>query len=123
MGLSVSIIRVKSTYSFVGYALNKKALKKWIYTHGYNQYKMAHKLGLSVRRFKQKLFYGGVFNERQITRLVNIVHAKAAINIIRFNSRYQRESVWWEVFGQYREEVKKGSCNGYGKVKRKKRRN
>ena len=123
MALSVSIIKVEATFSRDGYALNKKIMKKWIYTHGYNQYRMAHKLGLSLSVFKQKLNSGDVFNEWQITRLVKIVHAKSAINIIRFNNRFQREFVWWEVFGKYREEANKGDKYGYGKVKRKKRRN
>ncbi|MFQ9737690.1 MAG: hypothetical protein ACLR06_08115 [Christensenellaceae bacterium] len=37
------------------YALKKRALKRWIYLHGYTQREIAKKLHMSTKKFKRKL--------------------------------------------------------------------
>lgn len=72
-----------------GYSLKKWCLKQWIYSHGYTQPYVARRLGVSAEEFKRKLREHEKFNEYQISCLVELMKAKAALtDIIK---KYGRE--------------------------------
>jgi predicted XRE-type DNA-binding protein len=93
------------------YVLKKKALKTWIYTHGHTQAEIAHKLGLSAAKFKEMLRERIPFKAYQIRRLVYMMGAQNAFQIIYFPTYQMRCKVWQDVFGKYRKKEKK-----YGRV-------
>ena len=43
------------------YALKKRALKRWIYLHGYTQREIAKKLHMSTKKFKKKFLMWNKF--------------------------------------------------------------
>ena len=50
------------------YALKKRVLKRWIYSHGYTQREVAKKLHMTTEKFKRKLSRKETFNMEQICR-------------------------------------------------------
>ncbi len=85
-----------------GYPLKKSLLKKWIYDNDHTQSYVAKRLGLEPEEFKRKLRELDKFNEEQIKKLVYLMGAEAAFNVIYFPSNRKRKKVWWEAFGKYR---------------------
>lgn len=83
-----------------GYSLKKRRLKRWIYTHGYTQRYIAHRLGMTPQVFKRKLREREKFNERQIVRLVYLMKARAAFSVLYFPTKRQRQRVYRKVFGR-----------------------
>ena len=82
------------------YALKKRALKRWIYLHGYTQREIAKKLHMSTKKFKRKLAQKKVFNVEQICRLVYLMGAWNAFHVIYFPTFKERSRVYNEVFGK-----------------------
>ena len=82
------------------YALKKRALKRWIYLHGYTQREIAKKLHMSTKKFKRKLAQKKVFNVEQICRLVYLMGAWTAFHVIYFPTFKERSRVYNEVFGK-----------------------
>ena len=90
-----------------GYPLNKRSLKAWIYTNNFSQSYVARKLGLEPEEFKRKLAKREKFNSDEIRRLVELMKAEAAFNVLCFPTKRMRKRVWWQVFGKYREKKEK----------------
>lgn len=85
-----------------GYELNKYLLKKWIYENDHTQPYVAKQLGLTPDEFKRKLREREKFNKEQISRLVYLMEAEAAFNVLVFPSSRKRKKMWWELFGKYK---------------------
>lgn len=68
------------------YALKKRVLKRWIYSHGYTQREVAKKLHMTTEKFKRKLSRKETFNMEQICRLVYLMGAREAF--------YEVPKVW-----------------------------
>ena len=85
-----------------GYPLNKYALKKWIYDNDHTQPYVANKMDLPPDEFKRKLREREKFNREQIERLVYLMGAEAAFNVLWFPSNRKRKKIWWEVFGKHK---------------------
>ena len=86
-----------------GYSLKKYPLKKWIYDNDHTQPYVAKKLGLAPEELRLKQRGRGKFNREQIERLVYLMGAEAAFNVLFFPSKRKRKKIWWEVFGKYKE--------------------
>lgn len=95
-------IKLVENISPDGYELKKYLLKKWIYDNDHTQPYVAKALGLSPDEFKRKLREREKFNKEQITRLVYLMEAEAAFNVLVFPTNRQRRKIWWEVFGKYK---------------------
>lgn len=93
---------IKTTENILtdGYELKKKSLKKWIYDNDHTQTYVAMKLKLAPEEFKRKLRECEKFDREQIKRLVYLMGAKAAFEVLVFPSKRKREKVWWQVFGK-----------------------
>lgn len=76
-----------------GYALKKKALRRWIYSNDYTQPRIARTLGITVEELKRKLMEHEPFEEWQLRRLVYFMGAKSAFRVIYFHSFSERERV------------------------------
>ncbi len=81
-----------------GYSLKKRKLKDWIYDHGKTQPYMAKRLGITKTELQRKLNKHGLFNEDQIRRFVQLVGARAAINIIYFPTIREKRLVQYKTF-------------------------
>ncbi len=79
--------------SAVGYSLKKRQLKDWIYDHGKTQPYVAKRLGITKEELQRKLNEHEPFNEQQIRRLVWLVKADAAIDIIYFPTLEKKREV------------------------------
>ena len=82
------------------YALKKRALKRWIYSHGYTHREIAKKLHMTTKKFKRKLSQKEVFNVEQICRLVYLMGARDAFYVIYFPTFKERCRVYNEAFGK-----------------------
>lgn len=82
-----------------GYSLKKQKLKKWIYINGYTQPQIAKILHLSVYEFKERLNHRGLFFKKQLERLIDIMGANAAFQVIYFPTLKQRNKVFYKTFG------------------------
>lgn len=82
------------------YALKKRALKRWIYSHGYTQREVAKKLHMTTEKFKRKLSRKEVFNVEQICCLVYLMGAWDAFHVIYFPTFKERSRVYYETFGK-----------------------
>ena len=82
------------------YALKKRALKRWIYSHGYTQREIARKLHMSTKKFKRKLSQKEVFSVEQICRLVYLMGAWNAFYVIYFPTFKEYCRVYNEAFGK-----------------------
>ena len=86
----------------LGYSLNKKKLKKWIYRNKLTQPYVARTMRMSVYEFKGKLKDNEPFNREQLKYLIYLMGARNAFRVIRFHSNRQRRRVYQEVFGKYK---------------------
>ncbi len=91
-----------------GYSLKKTRLKQWIYANNQTQPSVARVLELTADEFKRKLREHEKFDREQLKKLINLLGAENAFNVIYFPSKRFRKKVRWEVFGKYR---KKGDVN------------
>lgn len=82
------------------YALKKRVLKRWIYSHGYTQREVAKKLHMTTEKFKRKLSRKETFNMEQICRLVYLMGAREAFYVIYFPTYKERCRVYYEAFGK-----------------------
>ena len=76
-----------------GYALKKNAFRRWIYSNGYTQPRIARILGITVEELKRKLTEHEPFAEWQLRRLVYFMGAESAFRVIYFHSFSERERV------------------------------
>ena len=86
----------------LGYSLNKKKLKQWIYRNKLTQPYVARTMRMSVYEFKGKLKDNEPFNREQLKYLIYLMGARNAFRVIRFHSNRQRRRVYQEVFGKYK---------------------
>ena len=98
------------------YALKKRALKRWIYSHGYTQREVAKKLHMTTEKFKRKLSRKEVFNVEQICCLVYLMGAWDAFHVIYFPTFKERSRVYYETFGKKWRKRRKQI--GYGRSKK-----
>lgn len=85
-----------------GYSLKKRQLKDWIYDHGKTQPYLAKRLGITKEELQRKLNEHELFDKQQIRRLVWLVKADAAIDIIYFPTLKEKRKVWRKTFGKKR---------------------
>lgn len=91
---------IKSSEKVKGYSLKKGRLKKWIYDHKQTQPYVAKKLGLPVVEFKRMLQERELFNREQLSRLITLLGATEAFNVIYFPSVEEKRKVYRQVFGK-----------------------
>lgn len=82
-----------------GCAVKKSALKSWIYGNGHTQPYVARRLGMDVEDFKDRLRTQKNFSPEQIKKLVYLMGARRAINVILFPSYREKMRVQEETFG------------------------
>ncbi len=81
-----------------GYSLKKNAFKKWIFENNLTLIYVSRKLGISKEELKKRLSKHLLFNKNEIIRLIYLVEAKNAINIIYFPSLKEKKEVIKKVF-------------------------
>ena len=101
------------------YALKKRVLKRWIYSHGYTQREVAKKLHMTTEKFKRKLSRKETFNMEQICRLVYLMGAREAFYVIYFPTYKERCRVYYEAFGKKWRQRRKQTEYGRSKKVRK----
>lgn len=67
-----------------GVSLKSRALKQWLRRRGITQREIAQVLELPKREFRQKLYKHSKFDMRQTTKLIRLMGAMAAIEVIWF---------------------------------------
>ena len=72
------------TNRIIGVSLKSRALKQWLERRGITQREMAQVLELPKREFRQKLYKHSKFDMRQTTKLIRLMGAMAAIEVIWF---------------------------------------
>lgn len=82
------------------FSLKKRALKRWIYDNEHTQPYVAKKIHISADEFKRKLREREPFEKEQIRRLVYLMGAEAAFNVLYFPNPDERKRVQEEVFGK-----------------------
>lgn len=85
-----------------GYSLKKYRLKSWIYDNDYTQPYVARRMGIDLDEFKQMLRDRKKFSREQLWKLIKLMGAEEAFNVLYFPSQRRRRKIWWEVFGKYR---------------------
>ena len=98
---------IKVVFPDIGYPLKIYPLKKWIYENNHTQSYIARYLGYAPEEFKRKLKEKEIFYEFDIRRLVYLMGARNAFNVIYFPTKGIRQKVWDEVFGRYEEQEEK----------------
>lgn len=87
-----------------GVTLKSRALKRWLKRKGYTQSFAAERLGMSKRKFRRKLYKRQRFNQNEITALIRLIGARAAIDVIWFPSLQGKRRIKkyvWEVKMSY----------------------
>lgn len=87
-----------------GVSVKRRALKIWLERRGITQREMAQVLELSKQEFRQKLYRHYKFDKRQITKLIRFMGARAAIEVIWFQTI--------EVKTRIKKYVKEGQMSG-----------
>lgn len=72
------------TNGISGVSLKSRALKIWLERRGITQREVARVLELPKQEFRQKLYKHSKFDMRQITKLIHLMGAMAAIKVIWF---------------------------------------
>lgn len=85
-----------------GYSLKKYRLKCWIYDNEYTQPFVARTMGIDPIEFKRMLREREKFSREQLWKLIKLMGAEEAFNVLYFPSKRRRRKIWWEVFGKYR---------------------
>ncbi len=67
-----------------GVSLKSRALKQWLRRRGMTQREIAQVLELPKQEFRQKLYKHSKFDMRQTTKLIRLMGAMAAIEVIWF---------------------------------------
>lgn len=83
-----------------GYSLKRNAMRRWMYRKKLDPIIIANRLYLRVSVFKRMLKERGMFDEKQIRRLVYFMGARAAFKVICFHTPEERERVREETFGK-----------------------
>lgn len=91
-----------------GYSLKKKKLKKWIYQNKLTQSIVAKRINITKQELKEKLKNKALFNKKQIKKLIYMMGARKAFEIIYFPTKEERRIVFNKVFGKKLKEVEKG---------------
>lgn len=86
-----------------GCSLLKRALKRWIYDNDFTQPDIARVMNISTKELKRKLAEHEKFNQKQLGNLVHFMGAKEAFKVIYFPSIEERQRVFYETFGNYKE--------------------
>lgn len=76
-----------------GVTLQCRVLKYWLNRKGFTQKYVAERLGMSKRKFCNKLFMRQRFSESEVTELIKILGAKAAIAIIWFPTLQEKNQI------------------------------
>ena len=76
-----------------GVKLKSRALKRVLQRKGYTQSKVVQSLGMSKRTFMSKLYLRQNFNQKEITALIKLVGARAAIKVIWFPSLEEKKRI------------------------------
>lgn len=102
MGLRASMF--KSVTNFTDYyrsgvTLKSRALKRWLKRKGYAQSYIAERLCMSKRKFRWKLYKRQRFSQSEITALIWLMGARAAINVIWFPSLQDKRRIQNYVWG------------------------
>ena len=83
-----------------GVTLKSRALKRWLKKKRYGQSYVARRLGMSKRTFRRKLYKRQRFNQSEITALVRLIGARAAINVIWFPTLQEKRRIQNYVWGR-----------------------
>ncbi len=76
-----------------GVTLKSRALNRWRKRKGYAQSYVAERLGMSIRKFGRKLYKRQRFNQSEITALIRLMGARAAIEVIWFPSLQEKRRI------------------------------
>lgn len=76
-----------------GVTLKSRALNRWRKRKGYAQSYVAARLGMSSRKFGRKLYKRQRFNQSEITALIRLMGARAAIDVIWFPSLEEKRRI------------------------------
>lgn len=80
-------------YSRRGLTLKSKAIKDWLKRKGYAQSYFAKRLGMSKDIFRRKLYKRQQFNQNEITALIHLMGARAAIKAIWFPNLEEKRRI------------------------------
>ena len=80
-------------YSRSGLTLKSHALKTWLKRKGYEQSYFAERLGMSKDKFRQKLYKRQTFDQNEITALIRLMGARAAIKVIWFPNLEEKRRI------------------------------
>lgn len=76
-----------------GVTLKSRTLKSWIKAKGLTQGIVAKRLGMSKRNFLGKVYRRKCFNLNEITALIRLMGASAAISVIWFPSLQEKQRI------------------------------
>lgn len=76
-----------------GLTLKSRAFNRWRKRKGYAQSYVAERLGMSSRKFGLKLYKRQRFNQSEITALIRLMGARAAIDVIWFPSLQEKKRI------------------------------
>lgn len=82
------------------YSVKYRKLEKWMSRNGYTHAEVAGILHIPLNEFYRKLWVHEPFEEEYIRRLITLLSAFEAINIIFFKSEKKRNFVYGQVFGE-----------------------
>lgn len=78
--------------------LKSRALKKVLIRKGIELVKVAQSMNISMRAFRKRLYLRQGFNQEEITTLIKLIGARAAIEIIWFptleEKKWVEQYVW-----------------------------
>lgn len=76
-----------------GVTLKSQALKIWLKRKGYPQSFVAERLGISKNKFRRMLFKRQRFNKSEMTALIHLMGARAAIDMVWFQSLQEKKRI------------------------------
>ncbi len=76
-----------------GVSLKSRKLKQWIKDKGFTQRSVANQLGMSKRDFIRKLIRKQCFNQTEMTALIRLMGARAAIKVIWFPTLKEKKRI------------------------------
>ena len=81
-----------------GVTLKSQALKIWLKRKGYPQSFVAERLGISKNKFRRMLFKRQRFNKSEMTALIHLMGARAAIDMVWFQSLQEKKRIQKDVW-------------------------
>lgn len=90
-----------------GISLKSRALKVWLQRKGYSQAFIARLLCMSKHKFRSKLYWRQTFSQSEITALIRLMGARAAIKVIWFPTLEEKKRIEKYVW----EEQMSKTCN------------